>query len=136
MTAINVDPGHSEYTSVDGVVYTKDMKRLTICPAGKGGEYTIPEGVRNIDKWAFSHSSLNAIHFPDSLFEKYRTESGSEMGYVDWRSFIELNALKTISVGEKITGDRMTELLNGLPHVENIIVSEQNKNICSVDNII
>ena len=137
LTAINVDPEHPEYTSVDGVVYTKDMKRLIACPSGKSGEYMIPEGVYDVDEYAFSCSSLSAIHFPDSLFTKYITEAGDEENaYIDWRSFGGIKDLKTISVGENATEGGIEWLLNLLPHVENIIVPEQNKNICSVDNVV
>ena len=46
---IEIDPDHPEYTSVDSVVFTKDMKQLLFYPASKSDmTYTVPDGVEDI----------------------------------------------------------------------------------------
>ena len=55
------------YKTVDGILYSADMKTLIICPAGKTGEVTIPDGVMRIRKQAFYGSKISKIIFPDSL---------------------------------------------------------------------
>ena len=65
---INVASGNPEYVSVDGVLYTKDMSTLLICPHGKQGRFIIPAGVTNISERAFFHcSGLTGITIPISV---------------------------------------------------------------------
>ena len=68
LTSITVTSGNELYQSLDGVVFSKDLKELLICPAGKSGHYTIPKGVTSIGDWAFSTCSrLTSITIPDSV---------------------------------------------------------------------
>ena len=56
LEAINVDANNPNYNSVDGILYTKDMRGLLFYPPGKEcSEFIIPEGVSDIYKFAFSH---------------------------------------------------------------------------------
>ena len=65
---INVDQGNENYIEADGVLLTKDGTLLHTCPAGKQGEYTIPQGVTTIGESAFnSCMSLTKIQFPMSV---------------------------------------------------------------------
>ena len=48
LTAISVDPMNPFYSSVDGVLFSKDETELIRYPAGKRGHYSIPEGVQDI----------------------------------------------------------------------------------------
>ncbi len=45
---ILVAEGNTVYASTDGVLFTKDLTTLLVCPAGKTGAYTIPDGVTTI----------------------------------------------------------------------------------------
>lgn len=53
LTAIDVSPDNSSYCSVDGILYNKDKTTLYVCPGGKTGQITIPEGVTSIESSAF-----------------------------------------------------------------------------------
>lgn len=54
---INVELGHEYFTSVDGVLFTKDMTELIAYPAGKTDvSYTIPDTVKTIRKDAFAYA--------------------------------------------------------------------------------
>ena len=55
------------YTREDGIVYTKDKKRLLKCPPEKTGHIVIPDGVQEIGERAFANSKVESITFPDSL---------------------------------------------------------------------
>lgn len=46
---ISVSADNPNYTSVDGVVYSKDMSTLVAYPLGKTGTYTVPAETTNID---------------------------------------------------------------------------------------
>lgn len=45
---IHISPENPKYTSVDGVVYNKDMTTLVVFPRGKSGTYTVPNTVTDI----------------------------------------------------------------------------------------
>lgn len=55
------------YKTVDGILYSADMKTLILCPAGKTGTVVIPDGVTRIRKHAFSRSKISKVIFPDSM---------------------------------------------------------------------
>lgn len=63
---IDVEEGGA-YKTVDGVLYTADEKTLVAYPCGRTGSFTVPEGVEEIEKFAFSNSSLSEIILPDTL---------------------------------------------------------------------
>ena len=61
-------PAESEYFSaIDGILYSKDGKKLIKCPGGKTGDIIIPEGVENINDYAFSLSKISSVSFPESM---------------------------------------------------------------------
>ena len=68
LSAINVDADNTVYASDDGVVYSKDMKLLHICPPGKRGAVTVPAGVTTIMERAFyGCESVTGIVLPEGL---------------------------------------------------------------------
>lgn len=73
---INVDSNNPHWKSVDGVLYTKDMKTLHTFPSGKRcAEFNVPEGVTTIYSNAFSLPAyLRVIHIPSSV-EKIGAEA-------------------------------------------------------------
>ena len=71
LKAIEVDGANEYYTSVDGVLYTKDMKKLLAYPLMKEDTvYAIPEGVERVGSCAFyKNSTLTRIDLPSTLKE-------------------------------------------------------------------
>lgn len=69
LATINVAPNNPIYTQVEGILFTKDKKRLHIFPEKKTiTSYVIPDGTISIGDWAFSGSSkLESITIPDSV---------------------------------------------------------------------
>lgn len=69
LTDISVDPDNAAYCSVDGILYTKDMKELVAYPAGKTDKvFDIPEKVVSVNGMAFRDcSSLTEIKIPESV---------------------------------------------------------------------
>lgn len=55
------------YKTIDGIVYSADIKTLILCPTGKTGTVVIPEGVTGIRKSAFSMSKISKVILPDSM---------------------------------------------------------------------
>lgn len=68
LTAITVPADNSAYSSLDGVLFSKDQRILIAYPPGRPGGYAIPDGVTNIRGYAFMESAgLSAIAIPDSV---------------------------------------------------------------------
>lgn len=56
------------FKSVDGIVYTADMKSLIFCPKQKAGKILIPPGVRTISNAAFCGClNIEEVCIPDSV---------------------------------------------------------------------
>ena len=94
----------SRYRTVDGILYSADMKTLILCPAGKTGEITIPDGVERIRKQAFFGSKINKVIFPDSLVRLQK------------EAFYGCENLKEIDFGngiEQIGGDGSQDIFSG-----------------------
>lgn len=89
---IDVDPNNQVYTSVDGVVFTKDMTTLVSFPAKKSDKtYEIPESVTEIAPYAFVYSTLQEIDIPDSV---------NKIGDL---AFSDCGELTSITIPESVT---------------------------------
>ncbi|MCL2087547.1 MAG: leucine-rich repeat protein [Oscillospiraceae bacterium] len=66
---IKVSEDNQVYTSLDGVLFSKDLNTIVIYPRGKIGDYyTIPNSVTSIGEAAFAGcSELTSITIPDSV---------------------------------------------------------------------
>lgn len=66
---IIVDEANPLWRSVDGVLYSKDMKTIYSYPLGRKNEvFTIPEGVENIHYKAFAlNTKLTKINLPSTI---------------------------------------------------------------------
>lgn len=69
LTAINAAAGSPLYSSVDGVLFSKDKTSLIIYPAGKSATtYTIPNTVKTIEENAFyGCTNLSSVTVPASV---------------------------------------------------------------------
>ena len=67
---IEVSSGNDNYSSVDGVLYDKEVEKLIYCPAKKSGEYTVPKSIKSVTDYAFDDcNSLESIVLPESMPE-------------------------------------------------------------------
>jgi hypothetical protein len=68
LTSIIVETDNSSYASEDGVLFNKTKTSLICYPAGKSGNYTIPDSVTDIETGAFyGCSSLTSVTIPNSV---------------------------------------------------------------------
>lgn len=69
LNRIDVDEANTAYKSEDGVLYTRDGKKLVCYPiASERNEYTVPEGTEEIFKYSFSQAmNLEKIHIKEGV---------------------------------------------------------------------
>lgn len=68
LTALEAGEGNVHFASRDGVLFSKDMTRLLVCPAGKAGAFAVPDGVVRIEDGAFDDCpNLTRIMIPNSV---------------------------------------------------------------------
>lgn len=69
MNEIFVSPDNEIYTSIDSILFSKDMKTLINYPQGKSGsEYKVPDSVTSLEAYSFfSCASLERVFIPDSV---------------------------------------------------------------------
>jgi len=65
MEKINVDPANECFTSIDGVLYDKQVTKLINVPAGlKIKKLKVPNSVRSVAKRCMGGSQLKSIQIP------------------------------------------------------------------------
>lgn len=90
---ITVDENNNFFTSVDGVLFSKDMTILWAYPQAKADEsYIIPESVTELGSAAFRFSeNLKSVYIPESV---------TELG---WHTFEDCTNLVDINIPKNIT---------------------------------
>ena len=99
MNEIIVSPDNEIYTSIDGVLFSKDMKTLINYPRGKSGsEYTVPDSVTSLEAYSFFNcDSLERVFIPDSV-----TQIG-DCAFYECSNLTEVPIPKTIkSIGNGV----------------------------------
>ena len=93
LTQINVDTANTVYSSVNGVLFSKDKTELIKYPEGKADtSYAIPNGVTSIGYGAFYDCySLTSITIPDSV-----TSIGT-------MAFEDCSSLTSITIPDSVT---------------------------------
>lgn len=116
LTNIDVSEDNEVYSSVDGILFSKDKKTLWQFPGGKGGEYTTPDFVETIEWYAFSENdrltsitiTSNVKQIEDHAFFKCPSLTSvifSEEGVssILWSTFEDCSKLKTLKLPDNIT---------------------------------
>lgn len=93
LTAINIEPGNSDYVSIDGVVYNTAMTKIIQYPANKSDTaFVIPNTVKIIEYGAFSNcNNLVSISIPNSVRS------------IGWWSFVGCGSLRYVEVPSSVT---------------------------------
>ena len=93
LCSINVSSDNHNYTSVNGVLFSKDMKTIICYPAGKTeSSYSIPNCVTTIGESSFEHcKNLIMLTIPNSLM------------IIGDYAFNYCNSIKKISIPNSVT---------------------------------
>lgn len=89
---ISVAKDNPYYTDIDGVLFTKDLKRLICYPCGKAGQtYVVPDTVEIIDEHAFAdNTNLRKVILPSSLKR------------IEFHAFFQCEKLAVINLPENL----------------------------------
>jgi hypothetical protein len=88
---IFVDKDNPNYTSLNGVLYTKDRLTLIRVPCGKVGAFTIPDSVSVIGNYAFLRcTSITRVIIPNSV------------GVIGRQAFDSCTGITTITIPESV----------------------------------
>jgi len=113
---INVNALNANYSSLDGVLFSKDQTILLQFPKGRVGAYTVPDGVTVIGGSAFSDcANLSGVVIPDSVtriddWAFYSCASLSELTIPDSvtsigdSAFQGCSGLTTVLIGDHVIG--------------------------------
>ena len=67
LTAIEISPANTRYTSLDGVLLSADGSQIIWFPCGKTGEYSFPSTITAIGENAFAGTSITTLLIPRSV---------------------------------------------------------------------
>lgn len=128
-TYITVDGGNTYYKDINGVLVTKDGRKLITFPAKYSGTlgnntYKVPDGVKTIASEAFGHATPNLKKINLNQVE---TIEGSAF---DWAS-----GLKEVTFGASVSSIAEGAFVN-CENLEKFIVDTNNPNYKSRDDII
>ena len=122
---VDVHPENETFTSVDGILFTKNMKQIIRYPAGKTEkEYVIPNSVVTIGDYAFDYDS--------SLENVSISESVTKIGEC---AFYNSHSLEAITISKYISkiGPMAFTCSKALTDIN---VDEDNTSYISVDGIL
>jgi len=110
---INVSKDNQTYMTKDGVLYSKDGKRLILYPVQKTGEkFRIPNHVETISAAAFMNSSVKKVKmsnrvtiieevaFAETSLEKIKIGNGVEV--IEEGAFRNCASLKKVNMGKNV----------------------------------
>lgn len=137
ITAINIDENNKNYTSSDGIVFSKDMTEIIAYPPLKDdiSSYSIPDGVKAIAPYALKTCwSLSEIKIPDSVVSigDYAFESDSNLTdivipesvtEIGKGAFYECSTLKSIVIPSSVS-EIKDKTFNGCSELTDITISD------------
>ena len=146
LTSITVDPNNSNYSSVDGVLFNKDITELIQYPAGNtSASYSIPDSVTSIrdNAFRFGHSLKSVTFGVDSKLQSIGVEAfascrglesiniPNSVTSIGEQAFMYGSSLKSIIIPNNVTviKDRTFSLCNNL---ESIFLSDKVSGIGTV----
>ena len=113
ISCIEVDPENPYFTSLDGNLYSKDMKELIIfAPSNPIRNFTLPASVEKIASYAFSYSKVKTVilnsglkRICDSAFWHSQIEEITIHGEIELSSysFAFCTYLKSLTIEEGVT---------------------------------
>lgn len=118
LSSIDIDSKNNSFISVDGILFSKDRKRLVNYPCGKIGDYVIPDGTEHI------YGAFNGCKYITSITIPKSIEKIEEHDYFDDCKF------KTVYIQGATKGAQY------IPCTEKYIVNEDNPDYSTLDGVL
>ncbi|MBQ9010833.1 MAG: leucine-rich repeat protein [Clostridia bacterium] len=147
LTAIYVPPDHTTLASVNGVLYSRNLKTLIGVPnRHPDKEMVVPEGTVTLDFSAFFSSSVRKVYLPETL----RKISDSCFAY-SWNlrimdlpdslrilegGCLRNNGLNRIVIPSRAAVEGEQGICFGCRNLEDITVMPGNETACSIDGVL
>ena len=119
---IKVAEGGKYYCSKDGVMYTKDLRELVLCPATKTS-VTIPNGVEYIGFKSFEDGQITSVTLPESVTA------------ICGNAFRGCPNIKTINIPSKVDFVGL-DAFEDCKNLESITVNSKNKYFSSASGVL
>ena len=126
-----VEEGNEYFKAIDGVLFSKDTKRLVAFPPAKileNGVYEIPEGVEQIDELSFSLAGYSGFTGNLKTLKLPSTFKVSEFG--------PDNIMCTESKKDQVCYNTLSVGLYIYNGIKEVIVSEDNPTLKSIDGCV
>lgn len=94
ITEISVEEGNPNYSSYDGMLFSKDMTELLDCPEGKSGKVVIPNGVKSL-KGIEGYNNLGPFEDCNNITD---IEIPDSVEYINDRTFRACKSLKEVHI--------------------------------------
>lgn len=112
LVSIGVDPANQVFTSIDGILYDKQVTAVLRCPEGRTKAVSLPSTVHHVGRMAFHHClNLSSITLPDGVdfigqmafyrctnLERISIPRGVQK--IEAQTFVDCPRLKSISLPE------------------------------------
>ncbi len=122
LNSVFVEPENPYYASDEyGVLFDKEMKTLYQFPSGSRIDYTVPDGVLEIDFYAFQNAKLIGITLSDSVTR------------IERDAFWNCEGLKRVTLGKGIK-TLGKQLFYGCYNLERFEVHPENPYFCNDEN--
>ena len=124
LSSIDVDESNSNYCSIDGVVYDKEVKEIVIYPPARPGDpYIIPDSVTTFYDLFSNCTALVSVRIPESVTS------------IDGGAFSGCTSLESVDIPGSVTyiGSGAFWACDSLMNVD---VDEANSTYCSVGGIV
>lgn len=140
LKSFEVDEGNPMLSSIEGVLYTKDGKKLLKCPiALYSNSYAVPDGVEIIAEYAFQKcQNIEKFTLPESL-TTIETSAFSNcsmttillpptLNFIGWMAFEECDKLETFIIPDAVTEIPMM-MLSGCDNLSYVYLPSGIKNV-------
>ena len=114
LVSIGVDPANQVFTSIDGMLYDKQVTAILRCPEGRTKPVALPPTVHHVGRMAFHHClNLSSITLPDGVdfigqMAFYRCTNLESISIpvgvkkIEAQTFVDCPRLKSISLPEEL----------------------------------
>ncbi len=136
---INVDKNNQNYCSVDGILYSKDMKRIMVRPLYmEGDSFTLPSSVEVVGGYALAANQfLKNVYLQKDLSKPSALKTIEEYAFNDDHNleFVDFGSNDTVELGKNLCNRKEKTTFYGVSGSTAEKYAEKNKsNVTFVDN--